>query len=705
MATESQSGASWKNLGQHTDLLPALGLLFLLMLMIIPLPPFLLDLLLGVSVLLGVLIMLSTFFMSNPTEFSVFPTLLLITTLFRLSLNVSSTRLILLKGHEGTAAAGHIIETFGQFAVGGNYAVGLIIFIILVMINFIVITKGAGRIAEVAARFTLDALPGKQMAIDAELNQGLIDEHQARKRRKEITLEADFYGSMDGASKFIRGDAIAGILITLINIIGGFFIGMFQRDMAMMDALSNYTILTIGDGLVGQIPALMISTAAGVLVSRVDPEAKLDKQLTTQLLTNSRLMYMTAAIMGMFAMIPGFHLTFGIIAAATYYGARHMAKKQAEELARKRQSSRSSDRTIDAEERPQEKIEDLLPVDDLSLEVGYELVPLVDERKSGEFLERVLRIRKQFALNLGILVPPVHIKDNLRLPPGDYVVQIRGSEVARGTLKSRHLLAINPGSVTRPLKGTKTKEPAFGLPALWIPERERGAAQERGYTVVDLPTVLSTHLSEIVKQHASEFLGRQELQTILDGVARSHPKVIDELIPNLLDYGTVLKVLQQLLREEVSIRDMLTILEALADAAPRTRDPEILTELTRSRLARQLTRQHSDEEGALKYLALHPSIEEQLTRSLQKAEVGSQLVLDPSAAQRLVKQIGQTIEENSKGETMPVLLTSPALRIHTRRLVERFLPHLAVMSHAEIAPGARIVRVAVVMPGAEARAA
>ncbi|MFM7203400.1 MAG: flagellar biosynthesis protein FlhA [Myxococcota bacterium] len=693
----------------NRDMIAALLMLGVLFLMVVPLAPIVLDLMLVLSITLSLIILMVTFFMKDPLEFTVFPSLLLISTLFRLSLNIASTRLILTHGDQGISAAGGVIGTFGTFVVGGNYAVGFVVFVILTLINFVVITKGSGRIAEVAARFTLDALPGKQMSIDADLNAGLIGEDTARSRRKRVSLEADFYGAMDGASKFIRGDAVAGIFIMITNVVGGLFIGVIQKGMPALQALENYTVLTIGDGLVSQVPSLIVSTAAGILVTRVNSETQLDKELTSQLFSSYRILAMVAVMLGLFVLVPGLRIPFFVVAASlggfAYYLWSLEKRTRDEELARaaKAPSAAAAAAAAAAKNKEPEKIESLLAVDILELEVGYDLISLVDERKSGELLERILRLRKQFALNLGIVVPPIHIKDNLRLAPGDYAILLKGTEIAKGALKMRYLLAINPGNVTKRINGLPTREPAFGLPALWIPERDKELAAQAGYTVVDLPTVLSTHVSEVVKAHAHEFLGRQELQVILDGVAKSHPKVVDELIPNLLPFGTVLKVLQNLLREQISIRDMLTILEAMADFAPRVKDPDVLTELVRQRMARQISKSYCDMEDTIKYLGLPQMVEDSISKGITHTELGSQLVLDPITAQNIVRSIGKEVENHTRADVAPVLLCSPNVRGHVRRLVERFLPNVPVLSHNEISSGIKLVRLGVVSVRADGK--
>lgn len=689
-------GGGVAQLVANRDILVALLMLGVLLLMVVPLAPIMLDILLCLSITLSLIIVMVTFFMKDPLEFTVFPSLLLMSTLFRLSLNIASTRLILTHGDEGMSAAGGVIGTFGSFVVGGNYAVGLVVFIILTLINFVVITKGSGRIAEVAARFTLDAMPGKQMSIDADLNSGLINEDEARARRKRVSLEADFYGSMDGASKFIRGDAIAGIFIMITNVVAGLFIGVVQKGMPVLQALENYTTLTIGEGLVSQVPSLIVSTAAGILVTRVNSDSKLDTELSEQLFGSHRTLGLVAMVLALFVFIPGLRVSFSIVAACVGGFAFYLYKLDQERQAELEKASRIQPSITQVKSKEPEKIESLLPVDQLELEVGYDLITLVDERKSGELLERILRLRKQFATNLGIVVPPIHIKDNLRLAPGDYAILLKGTEIARGSLKMRYLLAINPGNVTKRINGLPTKEPAFGLPALWIPERDKEAAAQAGYTVVDLPTVLSTHLSEVVKSFAHEFLGRQELQVIIDGVAKSHPKVVDELIPNLMAFGTVLKVLQNLLREQISIRDMLTILESLADFAPKVKDPDVLTELVRQRMARQISKSYCDMEDTIKYVGLHQSIEEAISKAVTHTDLGSQLVMDPMTAQNIVRCIGKDVENHTRADVAPVVLCSPTIRGHVRRLIERFLPNVPVLSHNEISSGIRLVRLGVV---------
>ena len=657
---------------------------FILFPIVVPVPPWAMDALLALSVGVGLLVFLMTFYVNKPTEFSVFPTVLLFTTLYRLSLNVASTRLILLHGHEGSDAAGHLIETFGHLMVSGDFVVGLVIFILLVIINFFVITKGATRIAEVAARFTLDALPGKQMAIDADLSSGLLTEEQARERRKEIAQESDFYGAMDGASKFIRGDAIAGMLVTGINIIGGLIVGVARHGLTLGEATSVYTILTVGDGLVSQIPALVISVSAGVIVTRVGDEQRLDRQIGKQFLSNPKALIALTALMCLLLLIPGFRVPFLLMAIGVGFlawRASRAVKTQAAEA----KATQPKGRPRDAE-----PVEELLTLDTLSMEVGYDLVPLADPRRGGELNERVQRLRRQLAKDMGILVPPIHIRDNVQLKPGEYQVMLRGTEVARGEILPRHMMAIDPGNARRKIRGTPGKEPAFGLDALWIKPEQVQEARASGYTVVDPANIITTHISEVIKGYAPELIDRQALHRILDAVAKTHPKVVDDLVPNTLSLGIVLKVVRNLLVENVSVRDMLTILETLADEGERTKDVTELTEAVRRRLARQLTRQYEDDRGKLRCLVLHPTLEERLREGLRADDQGSQIAVEPVLLRELVQNLGKAVERHARGDRFPVVLTSPVLRRPLRRLIERVLPTVGVLSSGEIAHTAQV---------------
>ena len=675
---------------KNTDLLLAGALIGILSVMIIPLPPFLLDLALTLSLTFGLLILLVAIYTDRSLDFSVFPSLLLITTLFRLSLNVASTRLILTEGHKGPGAVGQVITAFGDFVVGNNYVIGLIVFIILVVINFVVITKGSGRVAEVAARFTLDAMPGKQMSIDADLNSGLITEQEARTRRKEIEQEADFYGSMDGASKFVRGDAIAGIVITLINIIGGLAVGVLQRDLDLSTAAKYYTMLTIGDGLVSQIPALIISTAAGAVVTRSSTKENMGAQMASQLFLKPRAVAIVAGIIGFLGLIPGLpKLPFFLVAIAMGLVAWSLTQYKKEEQQKEKKAQ--EDELL----KPQkENIENLLPLDLVELEVGYALINIVESDKSGDLLERIVSIRKQFAVDLGVIVPSIHIRDNLQLDPGEYRVLIKGNSVGGGFLRSDCLLAMDPGNVVSPIDGVPTKEPAFGLDALWISKNMKEEAELTGYTVVDLPTVMATHLTEIIRTHAAELLGRQEANKLIENFKKDYPKVVEELIPDQLSLGGVVKVLQNLLREQISIRDLLTIFETLADEATKTKDPELLTEAVRKSLARSITAKYLDEDNTVSVMTLSPQLEELLANSLIQTEQGVQLVMDPVQAQYVINEIANQIEAHPEVASQPVLLTSPSVRRHLYKLTSRFIPQLVILSHNELTAGANIQSVA-----------
>jgi flagellar biosynthesis protein FlhA len=678
---------------KNTDLMVAFALLGILSVMIIPLPAFMLDFSLTLSLALSILILLVAIYTNKALDFSVFPSLLLITTLFRLALNVATTRVILSHGHEGPSAAGSVIHAFGNFVIGNNYVIGFIVFVILVVINFVVITKGSGRVAEVAARFTLDAMPGKQMSIDADLNAGLINEHEARKRRREIESEADFYGAMDGASKFVRGDAIAGIIITIINILGGLLIGILQKNLPLAIAAKNYTMLTIGDGLLSQIPALIISTAAGTVVTRSSRSGdNIGTELSKQLFVNFKAVGISGGVLGLLALVPGlptFPFLFmggslGLISWVTF-------RYQEEEKEDKRKQE------MDTARSPQkENVENLLPLDLVELEVGYGLISVVESEQSGDLLERIVSIRKQFALDLGIVVPSIHIRDNLQLAPGEYRLLIKGNRVGGGTLKPDCYLAMDPGNVMREVSGIPTKEPAFGLDALWISQTTKEEAESAGYTVVDLPTVMATHITEIIRTHAHELLSRQEASQLVENFKKTHPKVIEELIPNIMPLGSVVRVLQNLLKEQISIRDLLTIFETLADEAPRAKDVEVLTESVRKALARNITMKYKSDEGKVQVLTLHPSIEELIANSLIQSEQGIQLVMDPQTASRMISAIARTIDANPEIAGQPILLTSPTSRRHLFKLTHRFIPQLIVLSHSELTVDANVKSMAIV---------
>ena len=666
---------------KNSDLALAAGLVGILAVLVVPLPPFMIDLMLSMGIAFSIVLLLTSVYAAKALDFSVFPSVLLVTTLFRLALNVATTRAILLRGGSmGTHAAGDVIHAFGEFVVGGNYAVGLIVFVILVIINFIVITKGAGRVAEVAARFTLDAMPGKQMAIDADLNAGLINEEAARNRRQEIAREADFYGAMDGASKFVRGDAIAGIMIVIVNIVGGIIVGTLQQDMDLAGAAQTFTLLTIGDGLVTQIPALIVSTAAGIIVTRTATSTNYSKEFTRQLVMQPKALYGASGVMGFLALIPGLPmLPFFLLSAGTGGLAYTLVsrKKQEEEQGKIKAAAEKAKPKDD-------KIENLLNVDLLELEVGYGLINIVDSEKNGDLLERISNIRKQFALDLGILVPPLRIRDNLELKPGDYQILLKGVQVGQGSLMVGHMLAMDPGGVSDPIPGIPTKEPAFGLDALWINARQKEDATFAGYTVVDLSTVIATHLTELVRANAAELLGRTELQTVLDHVKVSAPKVIEDLIPNLLSTGAVLKVLKNLLRESVSIRDMRTILESLAENAATSKDPQLLTEHVRTALGRNITKKLVGQDGQILLLTLDRKIEETVASGIIQTDQGQQLSLDPEFVRELVRSIGVQAQEMAAQVGNTVILCSPLIRSHLKQLIDRFIPSVTVLSHNEI---------------------
>lgn len=682
--TQEAPTGSWLKNG---DIVLSLGVVGILMLMILPLPRVLVDLLLAFNLSLALIVLFVSMYTLRPMEFSAFPSVLLLVTLFRLALNIATTRLILLHGSEGIDAAGQVIKTFGNFVVGGNYTVGLVVFAILVVINFVVITKGAGRIAEVAARFMLDAMPGKQMSIDADLNAGLIDEKEARRRRKAVSQEADFYGAMDGASKFVRGDAIAAILIIFVNIIGGLIIGVLQQGMSFMAAAENYTLLTIGEGLITQIPALIISTSAGIVVSRAAAELNLGAEVTRQILVHPRAIMGAASIIFLFGLMPGLpHLAFLTLAAGIGY-LGYTAQKVKDEAAAAEAKPAAKETAVPM---IPEKQEWIAPLDLMELNVGYGLISFVDEAQGGELLKRITAIRKQLALELGFVVPPIHIRDNLQIKPNEYLILIKGVEVARGDLLPGHYLAMNPSGVDRGIGGIETKEPCFGLPALWITEKEKERAQTAGYTVVDAPSIVATHLTEILRGHAHELLGRQEVQQLIERFGKEAPKVVEELIPTLLPLGGVVKVLSNLLRERVPIRDLRTILETLADTAPTTKDPDLLTESVRQALGRTITRQHQTSDRTLPVIGIDPLLDQRIASSIQQTAQGSVLTLDPLLAQKILLRIRQAVEQVSMKGTPPVVLCSPMIRPHLRKLVERFIPNLVILSSSEVVSPIRI---------------
>jgi len=683
------------NVIKNSDVALAGGVIGMLLIMVVPLPEIILDLMIALSISIAVLILFVSLFTGSALEFSSFPSVLLIATLFRLSINIASTRLILLEGHQGAGAAGSIINAFGEFVVGGNQIVGIIVFLILVIINFVVITKGTGRIAEVAARFTLDAMPGKQMAIDADLNAGLIDDSEARTRRRVIQRESDYFGALDGASKFVRGDAIAGLLITAINILGGLLVGVTQYSMSAGDAFDSYATLTIGDGLVSQIPALIISVAAGIAVTKASSESKLSIDLQTQIFSNVQALYVVAAVLFAFALIPGLPVVpFMLLAIVTFFLAQ-ASKRSNERVATEEQEAEQLRIQQEISEEP-EDIASLLPIDILGLELGYGLIPLVDEEQDGELLKRIKAIRRQIAMDYGYIVPPLHIKDNLELSPGEYSITIKGIEVARSEMMVGHFLAMKTGDVDEEIPGVDTVEPAFGLPAVWIAAEDEERAQFSGYTVVDLPTVLATHITEILKNHAFEFIGRQEAQKLLDSHSQTEPKVVEELVPNVVTLGIVQKVLQNLLKEQVSIRDLHTILETLADVGNLTKDADLLTEHVRQALSRQITRQYQTPDGLLPLITMNQELENQVAGAIQDSGQGAYLGLNPNVAQAIINGLDEKMEQFSFNNYQPLLLCSPLIRPHMKKLVERFIPNLVVLSHNEVAQDVRIEALGVV---------
>jgi flagellar biosynthesis protein FlhA len=673
-------------------------IILILSMMVLPLPPFMLDLFFTFNIAMSVMVMLVALYTLKPLDFSVFPTVLLVTTLLRLSLNVASTRIVLLDGHNGPDAAGKVIESFGHFLVGGNYAVGIIVFIILTVINFVVITKGAGRIAEVSARFTLDAMPGKQMAIDADLNAGLIGEDEARRRRREIAQEADFYGSMDGASKFVRGDAIAGILILLINIIGGLIVGVIQHDMSAGQAAKVYTLLTIGDGLVAQIPALVISVAAGMVVSRVNDDKDITTSFVGQLFGNPVVLTLTASILGILGIIPGMpHFVFLLLASALAGLAWWKVKsRQAAEAAKEEKPPAPVAPPEDAGEA---SWADVAPVDVLGLEVGYRLIPLVDRGQDGELLKRIRGLRKKFAQEVGFLTAPVHIRDNLELKPNGYRITLKGVEVGVGEAYPGMFLAINPGRVSGPLAGNPTKDPAFGLPAVWIEQAMRDQAHIMGYTVVDAGTVIATHLNHLIMSHAAELLGRQETQALLDHLAKESPKLIEELVPKALPLSTVQRVLQNLLEEGVNIRDMRSIIETLAENAPRQQDPNELTALVRVSLGRAIVQQLYQGSQELQVMALEPGLERLLLQALGGAGADGSGI-EPGLADTLLRETATVAKKQEDMGLPPVLLVPGSLRWLMSRFLRRAWSNLKVLANSEI-PESKTIKVTAII-GAKA---
>ena len=693
MAFDSQKLRDELTPAHYGDVLLPIGVVGMLLLMLLPLPSFLLDLFLSFSITLAVLILLVTMHAGRPAEFSVFPSVVLLTTLFRLALNIASTRAILMHGNEGPAAAGQVIAVFGEFVVGGNYAVGIVVFSILVIINFVVITKGATRIAEVAARFTLDAMPGRQMSIDADLNAGIIDEGEARKRREAISQEADFYGSMDGASKFVRGDAIAALLIIFINVIGGLGIGVLEHGMSIIEAAKRFTLLTVGDAIVAQIPALIMSTAAGIIVTRVSTKTSLGRDLTDQIFFNPHLVAAVAGMLFFLGFLPGLpHVAFLMLGTMTA-GLAYVLWNQKQEAARLKNLPKKKDPATSS---GTESVDSVTPPDLLELHVGYGLVPFVDQAQGGELLERIRAIRRQTALDMGFVVPAVHIRDNLQLKPHEYNILLKGIQVAKGELVPRHLLAINPGHAKKGLQGKPGKDPCFGLPAVWIAPTEKERAQMDGYTVVDGPAIIATHMTEFIKTNGHELLGRQEVQNLLDNLAKTYPKVVDDLIPTQISLGAVVRILKNLLRERVSIRDLRTILETVADYTTQSKDPDTLTEYARQNLSRTISSQYANPDGLLQVISLDPMLDRRLMEAMRPSGSGEQGGLPPSLLNQVIVSVRQAIERVVSQGYQPVLLCSQSIRSQLYRLVSPGVHALAVLSPNELDPKTQIQAIEVV---------
>ncbi|WP_029521040.1 flagellar biosynthesis protein FlhA [Persephonella sp. IF05-L8] len=685
----------FSKLTQYSDAIVVVLIITILGAMVLPVPPFLLDILLTASITFSIVILMTTLYVQHPLQLSSFPSLLLIATLFRLSLNVATTRRILLHGHEGPDAAGHVIQAFGEFVVGGSYIVGAIVFIILVTINYIVITKGTERISEVAARFTLDAMPGKQMAIDADLNAGIIDEKEAQQRRMQIQKEADFYGAMDGASKFIRGDAIAGIIIAIVNILGGLAIGIFQHHMDLQTALKNFTLLTIGDGLVSQIPSLVTSTAAGLMVTRAVSEENLGKEVFVQLTSFPKALYMASGSIFAMGIVPGMpFIPFSLLAlliGLTAFMMSQLLKKKEVEMAEEKAKE-----LLKSTEVEEETVEEILPQPELiTFEIGYALIPYVDEAQDGEIVRRIKSLRKQLSKEIGVIIPLIHIKDNLELKPGEYRILIKDIEVGRGEVHPDKLLAIDTGTTKGKIEGIPTKEPAFGLDAYWIDEKLKDKAKMLGYTVVDIPTVIITHLSEIIKKHAHEILGRSETKELIDALAEKYP-VVKDIIPEQVPLNIVHRVLQNLLKENVPVRDLLTIVETLSDYITKTDDPEVLTEFVRQALNRVITSQY-EKDGVLYAVTLGPKTENYIMEKVHE-NGGSLPPFEPTFVQKFVQDLTNQAQQFVLKQATPVLLTSPATRRFVRKIIEPYLPDFVVLSYAEINPKTKVNVLGVVEP-------
>ncbi|GIP43754.1 flagellar biosynthesis protein FlhA [Paenibacillus sp. J45TS6] len=665
------------------------GIIGVVLMMILPIPVGLLDVLLVINIAIALMILLVAMNTKEALDFSIFPSILLVTTLFRLSLNISTTKHILAEAY-----AGKVVATFGSWISSGQPIVGFIVFLILVVVQFIVITKGSERVAEVGARFTLDAMPGKQMSIDADLNAGLINEQQAKERRSKIEREADFYGAMDGASKFVKGDAIASIVILLINLVGGFIIGMVMLGMSFGDSISTYSLLTIGDGLVSQIPALLISTASGLIVTRAASDGSFADDITGQLFSYPKLIYIVAAtvtFLGIFTPIGP--ITTLPLAGLLFFGGWKMQKN----LNSKQISEEQMEEEQQIEEvRSPESVINLLQVDPIEFEFGYGLIPLADTGQGGDLLDRIIMIRRQCALELGLVVPVIRIRDNIQLRPSEYVIKIKGNTVGGGELLLNHYLAMSPGYDDDSISGIETMEPAFGLPALWIDELTKDRAELSGYTVVDPPSVVATHLTELIKRHAHELLGRQETKAIIDNLRESYPALVDELIPTVLSIGDVQKVLAKLLREKISIRDMVTIVETLADYGTYTKDPDVLTEYVRQALSRQITQQYTLKGETMRVITVGPNLEKKIAESVQQSEQGSYLALDPVSSQTLYQKLTEQVNRLIQSGQQPIVLTSPTIRMYLRQIIERTMQDIPVLSYSELEPNVEIQSVGVV---------
>ncbi len=675
---------------KNADVLAALAFVSIIAIIIIPIRPGMLDIMLVINLTLALIIVLMTLIVTEVLQLSTFPSVLLVATLYRLSLNISSTRLILTE-----ARAGDVINAFGEFVVGGNYVIGLVIFVIITVVQFVVITNGAGRIAEVAARFTLDAMPGKQMSIDADLNAGLIDEDEARTRRSKIQREADFFGAMDGASKFVRGDAIAGVIIVLINIIGGLVVGMVMGGMNFEEAARTYTILTVGDGLVATIPALLVSTAAGMLVTRTTGDQSFGKDFSAQFLSVPKVLAIVAAILLSMGLIPDLpFLPFLVMALACGSGAYMLMRDGQKTVMQQREADEQE--PVEEQTAPEDDLRSLMKPDLMEIEIGYNLVSLTEKTEDGDLLQRITAARRRLATELGMIIRPIRIRDNLQLPPNTYLIKLKGNEITRGDLRPGYLLALNPEGVPpETLGGIPTMEPTFNLPAVWISPSQKEEAELKGCTVVDVATVLITHLTEITRSHAHELLGRQEVKEMVDMVRESRPTVVEELIPELMSVGDIQKILQNLLRENIPLQDLPSILETLADHAASTRAPDLLTEYVRQSMARTISARFAAEGGKLSVITIDPALEKHIAASLQETMHGSFPVLEPEVSQRIVQGITNMAEKLRSRGLSPVVLTSPRIRLPFRRLVERFLPDLPVISLNEVVPQVAVEAVGV----------